>query len=86
MILKSLNLVDWLCARGDFHYIFNEDYGRKILKFMIDKIVKVLTYFKVEDGYNQEPMEELIFNKEHKGAAKNKKFDAFPFNKIGTVI
>jgi len=52
MILKSLNLVDWLCARGDFHYIFNEDYGRKILKFMIDKIVKVLTYFKVEDGYN----------------------------------
>lgn len=31
-------------------------------------------------------MEELIFNKEYKSAAPSKRFDAFPFNKIGTVI
>lgn len=27
MILKSVNLIDWLCVRGDFKYIFNEENG-----------------------------------------------------------
>lgn len=53
---------------------------------MIDRTIKVLTYFKLEDTFSREPMEELIFNKEYKGSAKNKKYDAFPFNKIGTVL
>lgn len=53
---------------------------------MIDRAIKVLTYFKVSDNSNKEPMEELIYNWEYKNAHANKKFDAFPFNKIGTVI
>lgn len=31
-----------------------------------------------------EPIEEVIFNKDQ--SAPTKKYDAFPFNKIGTVI
>ena len=86
MILKSVNLIDWLCARGDFHYLFNEEYGRKMLKFFLEKATKVLTYFKTEDSFSKEPIEEMIFNKDHKQPPPSKKYDAFPFNKIGSVI
>ena len=86
MILKSVNLIDWICVWGDFKYIFNEEYGRKILKFFIEKASKVLTYFKEANSYQNQPVEEMIFNKEYKNAADNKQYDAFPFNKIGTVI
>ena len=83
IILKSMNLVDWICVWGDHHYIFNEEYGWKILKFFLDKATKVLTYFKVDETKTNEPIEEVIFNKDQ---APTKKYDAFPFNKIGTVI
>jgi len=43
----------------------------------------VLTYFKVDETKTNEPIEEVIFNKDQ---APTKKYDAFPFNKIGTVI
>jgi len=66
MILKSVNLIDWLCVWGDFQYIFNQEYGWKILKFFLDKTTKVLTYYKVDDTYSKEPIEEMIFNKDHK--------------------
>jgi len=46
----------------------------------------VLTYFKLDETSSKEPIEELIFNKDHKNAAPSKKYDAFPFNKIGTVM
>jgi|JI10StandDraft_1071094.scaffolds.fasta_scaffold394449_1 hypothetical protein len=34
----------------------------------------------------KEPIEELIFNKTYKQASPSKKYDAYPFNKIGTVL
>lgn len=52
----------------------------------MDKTTKVLTYYKVDDTYSKEPIEEMIFNKDHKQAAPKKKYDAYPFNKIGSVI
>lgn len=55
----------------------------------MEKTAKVLTYFKTTNE-QRTPMEEVIFNtreyKGVKGKKKIKKYDAFPFNKIGTIL
>lgn len=47
-----------------------------------------MTYFKRSSGESDKrgPMHEIIYNKNQKGAVKEKKYDIFPFNKIGTVL
>jgi len=46
LVKGGLQLLDWLCVRGQDHFIFNEQTGRHNLEFIIDKCNYALSAFR----------------------------------------
>lgn len=87
IIEKSVFFIDWLCERGEHHYLFNKEHGKQLIGFYIDRTINVLTHYKLNSTLgDRTPVEDLIHGPNHKGGKETKKYDAFPFNKIGCIL
>ena len=84
-----LQLIDWLCVRGQEQFIFNEQTGRHNLEFVIEKCNFALSAFRhPQNSFSQRvTMEDLTHHtKNNKEAQKLRKYDMFPFTEIGAIL
>ena len=90
LMKAGLQLLDWLCVRGQEHFIFNEQTGKHNLEFVIEKCNYALSAFRHPQsaGANSRmPMEDLAFNtKTNKEQQELRKYDMFPFIEIGAIL
>jgi hypothetical protein len=84
----GLQLLDWLCVRGQEEFIFNEQTGRHNLEFIIEKCNFALSAFRHPQLQEARvPMEDLAFNtKANSEAQQHRKYDMFPFTEIGAIL
>ena len=87
----GLQLLDWLCVRGQEHFIFNDQNGKHNLEFVIEKCNFALSAFrhpKLNPNVSSRvPMEDLAHNsKNNKEAQKHRKYDMFPFTEVGAIL
>lgn len=87
LIKHSLQLIDWLCVRGQEQFVFNEAHGKYNLQFIIDKCNYALSAFRHPAHTSRVPLEELAHNsKSNKEVQKTRKYDMFPFTEIGAIL
>ena len=89
LIRSTLMLFDWICLRGKFIFLFNEECGRANLKFIIDICNKVLGQFRrpFEDADRMGPLEDLTFHdRENKNVQKKRTFEMFEMTDVGAIL
>ena len=89
LIRATVMLFDWICLKGRFIFIFNEECGRANLKFVIDVCNKVLGQFRrpFENADKIGPMEDLTFNDRTNKKVENKrKFEMFEMTEVGAIM
>lgn len=87
LIKVGLQLIDWLCVRGQDHFIFNEQSGKYNIEFIIDKCNYALSAFRHPTTLTSVPLEDLTHNtKTNKEMQKHRKYDMFPFTEIGAIL
>ena len=89
LIRATVMLFDWICLKGKFIFIFNEECGRANLKFVIDVCNKVLGQFRrpFENADKMGTMEDMTFNDRSNKKVQNKRrFEMFEMTEVGAIM
>jgi len=89
LIRATLMLFDWICLRGKFIFLFNEECGRANLKFILDTCNKVLGQFRrpFEDANRVGPLEDMTFHdRENKKVQSKRTFEMFKMTEVGAIL
>ena len=62
LIKAGLQLIDWLCVKGQEQFVFNEQSGKYNIEFIIDRCNYALSAFRHPLHTSRIPMEELTHN------------------------
>ena len=87
LIKAGVQLMDWLCVRGQEKFMFNEQNGKYNIEFVIDKCNYALSAFRHPPQTSRVPLEDLTHNgKNNKEVQRARKYDMFPFTEIGAIL